>query len=128
MKNIQVNLKVLAYVELSEDEIVEMFDDIVFYIDDRVVDENVLWNLDFEIDKNKSISAQIEVILLHLIESNMNQILKKIIAIYFDVQVYYYTYTCSFSMPAECIRKIANKSPEIGIEYSIYPTDFKIRE
>ena len=124
MKNIQVNLKILAYVGLLEDEIVDMFDDIVFYIDDRVIDENVLWNLDFEIDKNKSICEQIEIILLHLIESNINKIIKKIVTIYFDVQVYYDTYTCSFSIPSECIEKIANKSSKIGIEFSTYPTEF----
>jgi len=124
MKQYKVDLNVIAPKNIKEDEICNMLNGITYFLEDKYIKNNILWILDFELDKFLSIEEQIRIIVSHLDQFQIKNMLTKGIKIIFDIQIYYDTYSCSFEIPCGILQNMNTMLNNIELSFSLYPTDF----
>ena len=125
MKSYKVDLNIIAPKEIEEDEICSIFDNIVYFIDDKTIHKNKIWIFDFELNQEFSIEKQVEIIGLHVSKDKLKNLLLKNIKVEFDVRIYYDTYTCSFALSSRCLSLGKKIVQDIEFNFSLYPTDFQ---
>lgn len=125
MKKYKVNIQIITNIETMEEEICLLFHDIIYYLDDRLINNNKYWILDFELNEDMNFEEQTNIILSHLDKELLDTFIKKGSKFILDIQVYYNTVTCTINLSSKFLQNLVLVSENIEINYSIYPTDFQ---
>jgi len=126
MKQYKINLNIETALRVTEDEVCELFNNVVYYIDDKILEKSKLWILDFDLNQTYSIEKQIKFITSHIVENVYHKLLSDEMKISFDIRIYYDTYTCSFNLLNNGIKLFGILADDIELNFSLYPTDFTL--
>jgi hypothetical protein len=90
----------------------------------RKIDSEILWRLEPLSGESSSVSEQIKSITSVISKKSLQEQRGLFKEVYFDVVIYYDSYTCSLKLPNECLQNMTKLCQDISVEITCYPTKF----
>ncbi|WP_124327401.1 hypothetical protein [Desulfonema ishimotonii] len=123
MKNYRTSLNIITSPDTNIDQVAQLLGTCPSNLTHRIIDIGILWQLKSDLEANAFLSEHIKSTISFVSGNISSASVNFIKKIYFDIVIFYDTFTCSLSLENKYIKQILSINSEIDIEISCYPTD-----